>query len=112
MAKATFDVKNTLREMQSQNVVGRLEGTDARLKDEYVVYTAHWDHLGRTNALEGDQIYNGALDNASGTARCSRCRGVHDAPDTPGRSVLFLAVTAEEQGLLGAKYYATIRSTR
>ncbi len=106
-AKASFQVANTLRKVQSQNVVARLEGSDPKLKAETVVYTAHWDHLGRDPNLKGDQIFNGAADNASGVAMMleiaqafSRLRPV------PPRSVLFLAVTAEEKGLLGAKYYA------
>src|SRR5687767_4436819 len=67
-AKANINVKNTLREINSSNVVGKVEGSDAALKNEYVVYSAHWDHLGRDPKLQGDQIFNGALDNASGTA--------------------------------------------
>ena len=107
--KATFNVKNTLRVVESQNVIGRLEGSDARLKDENVIYTAHWDHLGVNNALEGDRIYNGALDNASGTAQLlDLAEAFTMLPKRPGRSVLFLAVTAEERNLLGAKYYATM----
>lgn len=106
-ATASFEATNTLRQVKSQNVVARLEGSDPRLKGETVVYTAHWDHLGRDPNLKGDQIYNGAADNASGVAMMleiaqafSRLRPV------PPRSILFLAVTAEEKGLLGAKYYA------
>jgi Zn-dependent M28 family amino/carboxypeptidase len=107
-AKANFTVKNTLREVQSQNVVAKLEGSDPKLKEEYVVYTAHWDHLGRNNKLQGDQIYNGALDNASGTAQLLElAEAFTKLPTPPKRSILFLAVTAEEKGLLGAKYYAT-----
>jgi Zn-dependent M28 family amino/carboxypeptidase len=83
-----------------------LEGGDK--KDEYVVYTAHWDHLGRDTTLSGDQIYNGALDNASGTAVMLQIAKAFKAlPTPPRRSVIFLAVTAEEKGLLGAKYYAS-----
>jgi Zn-dependent M28 family amino/carboxypeptidase len=107
-AKASFEIKNTLREINSQNVVAKLEGSDAKLKDEYVVYTAHWDHLGRDPKLAGDQIFNGALDNASGTAALLEiAEAFSKLPRPPKRSVLFLAVTAEEKGLLGAKYYAT-----
>ncbi|HYN24806.1 MAG TPA: M28 family metallopeptidase [Pyrinomonadaceae bacterium] len=107
-AKANFDLKNTLREINSANVVAKLEGSDAALKNEYVVYTAHWDHLGRDPKLQGDQIYNGALDNASGTAALLEIAEAFTKLATPPkRSVLFLAVTAEEKGLLGAKYYAT-----
>jgi Zn-dependent M28 family amino/carboxypeptidase len=72
------------------------------------VYTAHWDHLGRDTTLQGDQIYNGALDNASGTAALLELAEAYTAlPTPPDRSIVFLAVTAEEYGLLGAKYYAT-----
>jgi Zn-dependent M28 family amino/carboxypeptidase len=106
-AKANFDIKNTLREINSNNVVARIEGSDAALKNEYVVYTAHWDHLGRDPKLPGDQIYNGALDNASGTAALLEiAEAFTKLPAPPKRSILFLAVTAEEKGLLGAKYYA------
>jgi Zn-dependent M28 family amino/carboxypeptidase len=107
-AKASFAVKNTLREVESNNVVAKLEGSDANLKNEYVVYTAHWDHLGKNDTLQGDQIYNGAADNASGTAQLLElAEAFTKLPTPPKRSVLFLAVTAEEKGLLGAKFYAT-----
>ena len=106
-AKASFHVTNTLREINSNNVIAKLEGSDAALKNEYVVYTAHWDHLGRDPNLQGDQIFNGALDNASGTAALLEiAEGFTKLATPPKRSVLFLAVTAEEKGLLGAKYYA------
>lgn len=106
--KASFSITNTIRETLSQNVVARLEGSDPVGKDEYIVYTAHWDHLGKDESLEGDQIYNGALDNASGTATLlEMARAYTMLPQPPERSILFLAVTAEEQGLLGAKYYAS-----
>ncbi|HEX8558782.1 MAG TPA: M28 family metallopeptidase [Pyrinomonadaceae bacterium] len=106
-AKATFRVKNTLRTIASQNVVGLLEGSDPRLKSEYVVYSAHWDHLGRDDKAQGDGIFNGAIDNASG---CAQVLEVAEAfarlRPRPKRSLVFLFVTAEEKGLLGAKYYA------
>ncbi|HZI60121.1 MAG TPA: M28 family peptidase [Pyrinomonadaceae bacterium] len=106
-AKANMTVKNTLREINSNNVIGKLEGSDPTLKNEYVVYTAHWDHLGRDPKLTGDQIFNGALDNASGTAALIEIAEAFTKLATPPkRSILFLAVTAEEKGLLGAKYYA------
>jgi Zn-dependent M28 family amino/carboxypeptidase len=106
-AKANITVRNTLREINSMNVIGKLEGSDAALKNEYVVYTAHWDHLGRDPKLSGDQIFNGALDNASGTAALIEIAEAFTKLATPPkRSILFLAVTAEEKGLLGAKYYA------
>jgi len=106
-AKANFQIKNTVREVQSQNVIARLEGSDPVLKDEYVVYTAHWDHLGRDESKQGDQIFNGAIDNASGTAMLLElAEAFTKLAAPPKRSVLFLAVTAEEKGLLGAKFYA------
>ncbi|MGH7443941.1 MAG: M28 family metallopeptidase, partial [Longimicrobiales bacterium] len=106
-ATATFTLQNTTRDVQSRNVVARLEGSDPELQDEYVIYTAHWDHLGRDSTIEGDQIYNGALDNATGTAGIIEiARAFAALPEPPRRSILFLAVTAEEKGLLGAKYYA------
>ncbi|HYJ88965.1 MAG TPA: M28 family metallopeptidase [Pyrinomonadaceae bacterium] len=106
-AKANITVKNTLRAIDSLNVLGKVEGSDPTLKNEYVVYTAHWDHLGRDPKLAGDQIFNGALDNASGTAALLEIAEAFTKMATPPkRSVLFLAVTAEEKGLLGAKHYA------
>jgi Zn-dependent M28 family amino/carboxypeptidase len=106
-AKASFTIRNKLRPVDSQNVVAKLEGSDPKLKDEYVIYTAHWDHIGRNEKLEGDQIFNGALDNASGTAGLLELAEAYTKLKTPPkRSVLFLAVTAEEKGLLGAKHYA------
>jgi Zn-dependent M28 family amino/carboxypeptidase len=107
-AKANIQVKNTLREINSNNVIAKLEGSDPALKNEYVIYTAHWDHLGHDPKLQGDQIFNGALDNASGTAALLEIADAFTKlPTPPKRSILFLAVTAEEKGLLGAKYYAT-----
>ena len=104
---ASFSFKNTLREVASQNVVAKVEGSEPRLKDEYVIYTAHWDHLGRDTTLPGDQIFNGAADNATGTAALVELAKAFARMKTPPqRSVLFLAVTAEEKGLLGAKHYA------
>ena len=106
-AKATFTLKNSIREIESQNVVARLDGSDPKLREEYVVYMAHWDHLGRDRSLKGDQIFNGAADNASGTAGLLEiARAYANLEAAPGRSILFLATTAEEFGLLGAKYYA------
>src|SRR5207249_5309035 len=67
-AKATWKVTNKWREVSSRNVVAKIPGADPKLKDDLIIYSAHWDHLGRNPNLEGDQIYNGALDNASGTA--------------------------------------------
>jgi len=106
-AKANFDVKQTVRSFKSQNVIGKIEGSDAKLKDEWIIYTAHWDHLGKHEDLKGDQIFNGALDNASGVATILEIAKAHmKLPSPTKRSILFMAPTAEESGLLGAKYYA------
>jgi Zn-dependent M28 family amino/carboxypeptidase/uncharacterized protein (DUF1684 family) len=105
--QASITIRNQLRTISSRNVVAKLEGADPRLKDEYVVYTAHWDHLGRGPAVNGDEIYNGAKDNAVGTAGLLEiARAFTRLEEPPSRSILFLAVTAEEQGLLGSAYYA------
>jgi Zn-dependent M28 family amino/carboxypeptidase len=102
-----FAVTNALREVKSRNVIARIEGSDPAQKNEAVIYTAHWDHLGRDPALKGDQIYNGAADNASGVASILEiAHTLAQVAPPPKRSILFLAVTAEEKGLLGAKYYA------
>jgi Zn-dependent M28 family amino/carboxypeptidase len=105
--KATFHIQNTLRTIDSHNVVAKLEGSDSTLKDQYVIYTAHWDHLGKDPTLKGDQIFNGAVDNASGTSGLLEiARAYSKMNPAPKRSILFLSVTAEEQGLLGSEYYA------
>ncbi len=107
-ATATFHLKQTIRSVDSRNVIARLDGSDPSVRNEYVLYTAHWDHLGRDPSLQGDQIYNGAKDNASGTAGLLEiAEAFTRLRPPPRRSVLFLAVTAEEYGLLGAKFYAT-----
>jgi Zn-dependent M28 family amino/carboxypeptidase len=108
---ASLGVKNTLRTIDSRNVLAKLEGSDAQLKDEYVVYSAHWDHLGIGDPVAGDttndKIYNGALDNASGVSGLLEvARAYTQVQPRPKRSVLFLMVTAEEQGLLGSQYYS------
>jgi Zn-dependent M28 family amino/carboxypeptidase len=106
-AAASFKVTNTLRKIDSHNVVAKLEGSDQALKDQYVIYTAHWDHFGRDPELKGDQIYHGAADNASGSAGLLEiARAYTKLSPAPKRSILFLSVTAEEQGLLGSEYYA------
>src|SRR5213596_656287 len=106
-AKAGIQIKQQIREFKSHNVIGKLEGIDAKLKDEYVIYTAHWDHLGRHPELQGDQIFNGAIDNASGVASVIELAAAFmKVNPPPKRSVLFMATTAEEAGLLGAKFYA------
>ena len=99
-------ISNTFRNVSSKNVVAKIQGNDPALKDEYIIYTAHWDHLGSNNKLSGDKIYNGANDNASGTAMIlAAARAFKALKDSTRRSILFLAVTAEEDGLLGSKYY-------
>jgi Zn-dependent M28 family amino/carboxypeptidase len=106
-AKTGIQIKQQIREFKSHNVIGKLEGSDAKLKDEYVIYTAHWDHLGRHPELQGDQIFNGAIDNASGVASVIQIAAAFmKVNPAPKRSVLFMATTAEEAGLLGAKFYA------
>jgi Zn-dependent M28 family amino/carboxypeptidase len=106
-ATASVTLKQATRSLDSHNVVAKITGSDNALKDEYVIYTAHWDHFGRNTSLQGDQILNGALDNASGVAQMLEiAKAFTKLPTPPKRSVLFLAVTAEEAGLLGAKYYA------
>ena len=105
--RASMRIKNTLRTLDSTNVVAKLEGADPALKDEYVVYTSHWDHFGVGTPVKGDAIYNGALDNATGIGGLIEvARAFTKVQPAPKRSILFLAVTAEEQGLLGSEYYA------
>ncbi|MES2523403.1 MAG: M28 family metallopeptidase [Gemmatimonadota bacterium] len=104
---ASITLQNTLRTIDSRNVVAKLEGSDATAKDDYIIYTAHWDHFGVGAKVKGDSIYNGAADNATGTAGLLAMAKAFKAMGTPPkRSILFLAVTAEEQGLLGSQYYA------
>ncbi len=107
-AKASFQIEVKARQVQSHNVIARLEGSDPVLKNQYVIYTAHWDHLGIDPDLKGDQVYNGAADNASGTAAVLEiARAFTQIRPAPRRSLLFLFVTAEEKGLLGSKFYAS-----
>jgi Zn-dependent M28 family amino/carboxypeptidase len=106
-AKADIEIKQQIRSFKSHNVIGKLEGSDPKLNGEYVIYTAHWDHLGRHPELQGDQIFNGAIDNASGVGSVIELAGAFSKVNPlPKRSVLFMATTAEEAGLLGAKFYA------
>ena len=103
--QASTSFANETREYMSQNVIGILPGT--KRPDEYVLYTAHWDHLGRcTPADDGDDICNGAVDNATGTAALVALAEAQAKAGAADRSMVFLAVTAEEQGLLGSTYYA------
>ena len=104
---ANIRVTTAVREVASRNVVGKLTGGDPARADEFVMFTAHWDHLGMDSLHGGDPIFNGALDNASGTATMLEiAKAFVQLPMRTPRSVLFVALTAEEQGLLGAKWYA------
>jgi Zn-dependent M28 family amino/carboxypeptidase len=107
-AHAKLSLEQKIRRINSTNVVGKIEGSDSKLKDQYVIYTAHWDGYGIGIPNDkGDKIYNGALDNASGCAGLIEvARAFKASPKPPRRSILFLAVTAEEKGLIGSKYYA------
>jgi Zn-dependent M28 family amino/carboxypeptidase len=106
-AKANFDIKQEVRSIKSHNIIGKIEGSDPKLRDEFVIFSAHWDHLGKHPELQGDQIFNGAVDNASGVASVISLGRAFTKINPPAkRTLLFLATTAEEAGLLGAKYYA------
>jgi len=109
--KGKLNLKSEVKRVAAPNVVGIIEGSDPQLRNEYVVYSAHWDHLGvGAPDKNGDTIYNGALDNASGVASVLAIAETiaHLPPaELPKRSSLFLFPTAEEQGLLGAEWYAT-----
>jgi Zn-dependent M28 family amino/carboxypeptidase len=105
--RAKLAFKNTLRTVDSKNVIAKLAGSDAKLKNEFVIYCAHWDHFGIGPEVKGDKIYNGAVDNASGTAALlEMAKAYKQLAVPPRRSILFLAVTGEEQGLLGSAYYS------
>ena len=104
---ASMTLNSRIRTLDSRNVAGILPGSDPALANEYVIYTAHWDHYGIGPEINGDKIYNGALDNATGVGgMIEMARAFAALPVAPKRSLLFLAVTAEEQGLLGSEYYA------
>ncbi len=103
---ASMHVHGTARDITARNVVGILRGSDPKLASELVVYSAHSDHLGVGPPIAGDAIYNGALDNASGCAAMLEvARAFRALPRPPRRSILFVAVTAEEKGLLGSEYF-------
>jgi Zn-dependent M28 family amino/carboxypeptidase len=96
-----------VRPLETRNVAALVQGSDPKLKDEVVIFSAHWDHLGVGTPVNGDNIYNGAIDNASGCAiLLEMARAWAALPEKPKRSALFLAVTAEEGGLKGSEYYA------
>jgi len=112
--RAKIDLNSELRSLESNNVIGFWPGSDPVLKDQHIIYTAHWDHIGigEPNA-SGDRIYNGALDNASGIAQVlaiAKAMSQLPAAKQPKRSQLFVFTTAEEQGLLGAEWYARFPS--
>lgn len=102
--KASLSFTNKIERKMSKNVIGVLPGT--KRPDEYVLYTAHWDHLGKCEPVNGDGICNGAIDNATGTAALVALAEANKKAGAADRSLVFLAVTAEESGLLGSKYYA------
>lgn len=102
--KASLSFETDIKHLVSKNVVGVLPGTTR--PDEYVLYSAHWDHLGICEPVNGDNICNGALDNATGTAGLVALAEAHAKAGAAARSLVFLAVTAEESGLLGSEYYA------
>ena len=97
---------NTVNNLRSENVIGVIRGSDPALRDQYVAFSAHWDHFGIGPAVNGDSIYNGAMDNASGTADLLAIARVAAQMPAPRRSLLFVFVTAEESGLLGSKFFA------
>ncbi len=101
------DIRSKIRAIDTRNVAALVPGSDPKLKDEVVIYSAHWDHLGVGDPVNGDSIYNGAIDNATGCAIVLElARAWAALPQKPRRSALFLAVTAEEDGLRGSEYYA------
>jgi Zn-dependent M28 family amino/carboxypeptidase len=108
--KASLDLNSEVKRVEAPNVVAILPGRDPKLRDEYVVFSAHWDHLGiGAPNKNGDTIYNGALDNATGVAsviEIARVLSNLPAAEKPRRSILFLIPTAEEQGLIGAEWYS------
>lgn len=102
---ASVAVNNTVKKSTSYNFIATLPGSTK--PDEHIIYTAHWDHLGKDTSKDGDQVYNGAVDNASGTAALIEvAEAFSKLPVLPERSITVMAVTAEEQGLLGSKFYA------
>jgi Zn-dependent M28 family amino/carboxypeptidase len=98
-------MKNSMQHMSANNVVGVVRGIDPKVRDEYVAYSAHWDHFGIGPVVNGDSIYNGAVDNASGVATVLAIAHAAAEGVKPRRSQLFIFVTAEESGLLGSAYF-------
>jgi len=108
-ARANVTVANTIRSVTSRNVIALLPGSDPKLRDEFVIYSAHWDAYGRNPALTGDQILNGAADNAISVAmmlEIAQVTAALPAAERPRRSLLFFAPTYEEKGILGSQFYA------
>src|SRR6202140_5398790 len=104
---AKLTIHNALQTIDSHNVIAKITGSDPQLKNSYVIYTAHWDHFGIGPEVNGDKIYHGAVDNASGTAALLEMARAYKQLNKPAsRTILFLSVTGEEQGLLGSQYYA------
>jgi Zn-dependent M28 family amino/carboxypeptidase len=104
---ASMSFTQKMRTIDSQNVIAKLSGSEATLKNEYVIYSAHWDHFGIGQPKNGDPIYHGAADNASGVGGILEiAREMTKVRPAPKRSFLFIALTAEEQGLLGSQFYA------
>ena len=104
---ASVALRNAIRKVDSRNVIAKVDGSDPLLKDDYVLYTAHWDHFGLGEPLDGDPVYHGAVDNAVACAGLLEiARAFAALPSAPRRTTVFLLVTAEEQLLLGSEYYA------
>lgn len=105
---AALTLHQKTRRIESNNVLAKVAGSDPAGKNEYVIYTAHWDHLGMRDTPQGKEIFHGAVDNASGvSALIELAKAFTQLPKPPRRTVVFLSVTAEEKGLLGSQYYAT-----
>lgn len=105
---AGFHVHNAVRRVESRNVVARIDGSDPSVRGQAVLFTSHWDSFGIGRAVNGDSIYNGALDDASGVAwMLAMAQAYRSMIPAPRRTLVFVAFTAEEQGLLGARWYAT-----
>ena len=104
--KISIEMKSSIREVNTRNVIGILEGSDKELKEEAVVYTSHFDHLGIGKAINNDSIYNGALDNATGiSSLITMAKAFNSLKVKPKRSIIFIATAGEEEGLLGSDYF-------
>jgi Zn-dependent M28 family amino/carboxypeptidase len=104
---AAVEFRNRIRTIQSRNVLAKIDGKNPAMKNDYIIYTAHWDHLGIGQPVHGDRIYHGAKDNATGVAGLIElARAFKKQATPPERSILFMSVTGEEQGLIGSEYYA------